>query len=316
MLPASNRRSRRAAWRASAAFIGLFAVPGCVRNATHAPDQREEEAVWDFPVELPPSTLHLWPTAPGSPLRSRRHMETSTESGKLTATVTGDDPYFVWQIQTPITGFGVHLVVDIEQPGPLQLFWNTQKCPVFSEACSTTVQLEPGRHAVEFLLDSRDPLRELRLDLPDRAGTRVVFDEISLLRTPELGSAFVAGANIGEMHEHAAGLYVDALYTDPWLFARTPGLDADRITAAELVLRAAPGTTPQLYWGTASSGFTEPASARFDPVDGGGELTHRVRLLGRPGWAGKLDVLRLDPGATPGRYVIERLALVHDPADR
>jgi hypothetical protein len=300
----------------ASAVLALFAVGGCVRNPTHAPDQREEVAVWDFPVELPQSTLHLWPTAPGSPLRSRRHMETNTESGKLTAIVAGDDPYFVWQIQTPINAFGVHVVVDAAQPGPLQLFWNTQKCPVFSEACSTTVQLEPGRQTVEFLLDSRDPLRELRLDLPDRAGARVVFDEISLLRSAALGFAFVPNASAGEVSEHPTGLYVDALSADPWIVAHTAGLDADRITAAELVLRAAPGTTPQLYWGTASSGFTEPASARFDSVDAGGEVTHRAKLRGRQGWSGKLDFLRLDPGADPGRYVIERLALVHDPADK
>src|SRR5262245_33346224 len=128
MLP-PNSRMRRVGPRATAtaSFIGLFAVAGCVRNATHAPDQREEVAVWDFPVELPQNTLHLWPTAPGSPLRSKRHLETKTESGKLTATVAGDDPYFVWQIQTPVTAFGAHVVVDVEQSGPLQLFWSTPK---------------------------------------------------------------------------------------------------------------------------------------------------------------------------------------------
>lgn len=259
--------------------------------------------------------MHLWPTAPGSPLRSKRHLDTKMEASKLNATVAGDDPYFVWQIQTPITTFGVHVVVDVEQSGPLQLFWSTPKCPVFSEACSSTVQLEPGRQVVEFLLDNHDPLRELRLDLPDREGTHLVFDEISLLRSAELGFAFVPNGSVGDMSEHPTGLYVDALSADPWITVQTPGLDADRITAAELVLRAAPGTTPQLYWGTAKSGFSEPASARFDPVDAGGDVTHRAKLRGRQGWSGRLDLLRLDPGADPGRYVVERLALVHDPAD-
>jgi hypothetical protein len=315
MLP-SNSRRRRGALRAAATLsvIVLFPLAGCVRNATHAPDEREEIAVWDFPVELPPNTLHLWPTAPGSPLRSKRHLDTKMEAGKLTATVAGDDPQFVWQIQTPINACGVHVVVDVEQPGPLQLFWNTQKCPVFSEACSITVQVEAGRQVVEFLLDSRDPLRELRLDPPDRTGARLVFEEISVLPSAELGFAFAPNASIGEMSEQPSGLYVDALAADPWITAQTPGLDADRITAAELVLRAAPGTVPQLYWGTASTGFSEPASARFEAIDAGGQVTHRVKLRGRKGWAQKIDLLRLDPGAEPGRYVIERLALVHDPA--
>jgi hypothetical protein len=286
-----------------------------VRNVTSTPDEREEVAVWDFPVELPNNTLRLWPAAPGPPTRSKRHLDSKTESGKLTATVTAEDPQFVWQLPTPIAAYGVHVVVEVEQAGPLQLFWSTPNCPVFSEACSTTIQLEPGRQVVAFLLDRRDPLRELRLDLPDRVGARLTFDEISVLRSAELGFAFVPNASVGEMSEHPTGLYIDAFYPDPWITALTPGLDADRITAAELVLRAPPGTVPQLYWGTAKSQFSEPASARFAAFDGGGELTHRAKLRGRKGWSGKLDLLRFDPGAEPGRYVIERLALVHDPSD-
>ena len=309
-----SRRRFAACVRSALPVAGLVCLAGCVRNERRAPDQREDVAVWDFPVMLPENTLHLWPTAPGSPLRSKRHLDTSTASGKLSAVVAGDDPYFVWQLAAPTPAFGVHVVVAVDQPGPLQLFWNTAKCPVFSEGCSTTTQLDGGRQSVEFLLDGRDPLRELRLDLPERGGAHLVFEEISVLRSAELGFAFIANPNVGQMTETSTGLYVDALEPDPWLTALTPGLDASRITAAELVLRAPPGSTPQLYWGAKSSGFSEGASVLFEGFDSG-DLTHRAKLRGHAGWSGNIDMLRFDPGQGPGRYVIERLALVHDPSD-
>ena len=302
--------------RAGAALsvAGLCAA-GCVRNVENSTaDVREDVAIWDFPVALPQNTLHLWPLAPGSPLRSKRHLDTKTEPGKLTAVVAGDDPYFVWQLEMPLTAYGVHVVVETATPGALQLFWSTPKCPVFSEPCSTTFQLGAGRQAIDFPLDAHDPLRELRLDLPEGTGVELDFYEISVLRTAELGFDFVPNENVGAMTEASTGLYIDAMSRDPWITALTPGLDTSRITAAELVLRGAPGAVPQLYWGTKGSGFTEAASSVFQTFDGG-DVTHRAKLHGRPDWTGKIDMLRLDPGDAPGRYVVERLALVHDPED-
>lgn len=307
----SLRRNRMPAVTVAAAL----AITGCVRNVEHTTaDRREDIAVWDFPITLPPNTLHLWPAAPGAPLRSKRHLETKIEPEKLTAVVSGDDPFFVWQLEAPTESFGVHVVVEAQQPGPLQLFWSTPKCPVFSEACSATVQAQRGRQALDFLLDAHDPLRELRLDLPEARGVELDFYEISVLRSAELGFGFTPNPSVAEMAEASTGLYVDASSTDPWLTVMTPGLDASRVTAAELVLRGPPGSPPQLYWAPRNGGFTEPMSALFDAFDSG-DLTNRAKLRGRAGWTGKLDMLRFDPGAGPGRYIIERLALVHDPAD-
>ncbi|HVW27489.1 MAG TPA: hypothetical protein VHC69_19125 [Polyangiaceae bacterium] len=311
------RRSHRPRARATAALFAAAVVcaAGCVRNVEHSTaDVREDIAVWDFPIALPPNTLHLWPLAPGTPLRSKHHLETKTDPGKLTAVVAGDDPYFVWQLETPISTYGVHVVAESATGGALQLFWSTPKCPVFSEPCSTTFQLEPGRHALDFPLDPRDPLRELRLDLPEGRGVEFDFYELFVLRTAELGFDLVANASVSAMTEASTGLYVDAISRDPWLIALTPGLDTSRITAAELVLRAPSGSVPQLYWGTKSSGFTETTSSVFQSFDGG-EVTHRAKLHGRVDWTGKVDMLRLDPGDGPGRYIVERLALVHDPSD-
>src|SRR5215471_18998294 len=112
-------------WEAALSSAVVLSVSGCVRNAEQPVDAREDVAVWDFPIELPQNTLHLWPTAPGSPLRTKRHLDTKTESGQLTVTVSGNDPYFVWQLEMPIAAFGVHVVVDADQSGPLQLFWST-----------------------------------------------------------------------------------------------------------------------------------------------------------------------------------------------
>jgi hypothetical protein len=287
----------------------------CVQNQAQQvrKDEREEIAVWDFPIELPKNTVHLWPPAVGSPLRSKRHLDTRTEPARLFATVTGDDPYFIWQLETPIQAFGVHVRVDADAEGPLQLFWSTPACPVFSETCSATVSLARGSQAVEFLLDSHDPLRELRLDLPEHVGAKMAFDEITLLRSAELEQSWAPNQSVAETTATSTGLFLDANAPDPWITTLIPGADPARITAAELVLRG--GDVPRLYWADAPSAFQEISSVSFESVDAGGELTHRAKLRGQPGWTGRVRTLRFDPGPGAGRYVLERFALVHDPAD-
>ncbi|HEX4334581.1 MAG TPA: hypothetical protein VH062_01635 [Polyangiaceae bacterium] len=309
-----SRASRRVDALALVAGVSLSCA-SCVRNQPDArKDQREDVAVWDFPVELPKATVHLWPVVAGSPARSRRHMETKTEGGRLTAAVTGQDPYFLWQLETPVLAFGVNVVVDAESAGPLQLFYSTPRCAVFSEGCSVTLPLVRGRQTVAFVLDAHDPVRELRLDLPEHVGTRMAFEEITVLRSAELEQTFSPNENVTAASETPTGFFVDASAPDPWLVTSLGGLDTTRVTAVELVIRGPAGFAPQLYWASTPEAFQEPASVLFETADAG-ELTHRAKLRGRPLWSGKVNALRFDPGSGPGRYIIERLALVHDPDD-
>jgi hypothetical protein len=228
--------------------------------------------------------------------------------------VSGDDPYFLWRLETPIQAFGIHVDVDVDDEGTLQLFWSTPRCPIFSEPCSATIPVHLGRQMMDFLLDSHDPLRELRLDLPEHVGTRMNFRAITILRSPELGPSWVPNASIAAVNPGQGGLYIDANAPDPWLTTLVPGMDATRITAAELVLRGPADTAPQLYFAEVPGGFQEPSSVHFTIADAG-ELTHRAKLRGASGWTGRLRTLRFDPGPNAGRYVIERFALVHDPSD-
>ena len=311
-------REGRVAGRLRPALVAAAAAltaSGCVRNHPAAvQDEREDIAVWDFPIELPRNTVHLWPPGRGSPARSKRHIDTQIGPQRLSATVAGDDPYFEWQLETPISAFGVHVEVEADEGGPLQLFFSTPRCPVFSEPCSVTISMERGRNAIEFLLDPHDPLRELRLDLPEQSGRRLVFDEITLLRSAELEQSWVPNQNVASTTAAPTGFFIDANAPDPWITALVAGLDPARITAAELVMRGPKGAAPQLYWSTGVGGYTEAASAHFEAVDAG-ELTHRAKLRGQPGWSGPIHSLRFDPGPDPGRYVVERIALVHDPRD-
>jgi hypothetical protein len=303
---------------APAWLVAPLLVTSCVKDAPPPAPQgdREEVAVWDFPEQLGNTTLHLWPAGAGAPARSKRNLDTHTEEGRLVALVTKRDPYLLWRFEDPLTAYGVHLELDADEPGPVQVFWATPRCPVFSESCSATTTVGRGRRKIEVFLDSHDPLRELRLDVTDHAGARVSFESIAVLRSATLAGSWVPNASFVDAVSTPTGLVAHASMQDPWFTIETFGLDAARITAAELIVRAPTGSAPQLYWTAAESGvgFSEEASARLSAVDAG-DLTHRVRLTGQAAWSGPIRALRLDPGDGAGRYIVERLALVRDPSD-
>jgi hypothetical protein len=320
------RRSRKRAPRGKhvrvqtpAWFAASLLAASCVRDETARPvphDEREDVAVWDFPEQLGNTTLYLWPAGAGAPARSKRNLDTQNVEGRLVAVVAKRDPYLVWRFEDPLTAFGVHVEVDAEDEGPVQVFWATPKCPVFSESCSAVMIVGKGRHTLEFLLDSRDPLRELRLDISDHVGARFTFESIAVLRSAALAGAWSPNPSFVNMVSTSTGLIAQAAMADPWFAFATHGLDAARVTAAELVLRAPAGSAPQLFWTAAdtAAAVSEETSARFSAVDAG-ELTHRVRLNGQAAWRGPIRWLRLDPGDGPGRYIVERFSLVRDSQD-
>ena len=313
----SKKPLRERGQRLAPACVAALFVASCVKDAPPPPatrGDREDVAVWDFPEQLGNTTLYLWPSGPDAPARSKRNLDTRKDEGRLVAVVTKIDPYFVWQFEDPLTAFAVHVELDAEEPGPVQVFWATPRCPNFSEPCSAAITVGRGRRTLEFLLDSHDPLRELRLDLTDQVGARVTFESIAVLRSPALAGPWTPNQSFVNTVSTATGLIGQAGAQDPWFTFETVGLDAARVTAAELVLRAPAGSAPQLFWAAGAGAFSEDASARFSTADAG-DLTHRVKLSGQAAWTGPIRMLRFDPGDGPGRYIVERLTLVRDPGD-
>ena len=205
----------------------------------------------------------------------------------------------------------VGVTLEAEAPGPLQVFWSNRACPTFSESCSAVRALVPGRQTVEVLLDVTDPLREIRVDFPERAGARFVVHAVSLFMEPRLTSAWEPGAPETRVDVDDSGLHARASAADPWIFVMTPGLRASRATSVEIVLRA-PSGPPQLYWDGPCGGFAEECSVRLTRTDAG-DLTHRASLSEVSTWKGPLGALRLDPGPSAGTYTLERAVLVSEP---
>lgn len=296
----------------SSVLLVALAALGCTPDETvKSPRASGDVAVWELPPEDAAAVLSLWPPRQGTPARSKRHLGTHDEHDRLSAVVEGGDPGFLWRLETPIAAGSLSVQVDVAEPGELQLFWSTARCPVFSETCSATRLLGAGTQHVTFFLDAREPVRELRLDLPDRVGARLVFDAITVQKSARVTSPWIVpGTEAPEPELTPLGLRIEALEADPWIMTSTPGLDAARVDAVELTLRG-PGGPPQLYWDAACGpgGFTEDCSAFFTPADAGA-LTHRVDLRKAPRWRGQIGALRLDPGPGPGTYFIERVALV------
>jgi hypothetical protein len=297
------------------ALLVALAASGCTRDepaeSSRPPEGPLTVAMWDFPEEPVAKSVSLWPPRAGAPRRSKRHLGTRDDHDRLDAVVEGADPFFMWRFETPILVWSVGVQADLAGPGQLQLFWSTARCPVFSEQCSTTRSLPRGPSHVTFFLDRTDPVRELRLDLPDQLGARVAFDAITVREDARVGSPWIApGTETPEPELTPLGLRVQALEADPWILTSLTDLDTSRVDTVELTLRG-PSGPPQLYWDAAcgSQGFSEECSARFAPVDAGA-LTHRLDLASVPRWRGHISTLRLDPSPDAGTYFIERIALI------
>jgi len=271
--------------------------------------------VWDFPTESPPPSLRLWPMDPASPLRKKRGLTTTNEQGRLATVVTGGDPGFSWDLSSPFAASFVRVEVDALAPGPLQLFVATSRCPVFSEPCSATAHLAVGKNIVNFPLDPAAPLRSFRLDPPDVPGARFWFDLVALRTGGATDTPFTPREPVTTLESTPGGLRVEAGAADPGMIVETPGLEASRVTAVELVLRSATAVVrPQLFWDGPCGQFSEACSA-FLPAADAGALTHRVVLAKHAKWTGRIGALRLDPGPGAGEYLLERIALVRDPED-
>lgn len=284
-------------------------VAGCVRDAAPQPERPPREvATWDFPASAAPVTLRLWPALGSTPQRFRRHLQTDITKDRLTATVEGKDPFFSWTLQTPLSATFARIELESDAPGRLQLFWTNAACPVFTEQCSATDDLRGGREIVSFFLDPREPIRDLRLDLPERRDRRLSFDSITIQSSAALDTSWTGREDTVALEGANDELRITAFEDDPWLTITTPGLLAERVGAVELVLHG-PSTPPVLYWAGPCPQFSEDCSARFESADAG-SLTHRIDLRRSPRWKGPIRALRLDPGPGAGEYSLEHLALV------
>ncbi len=289
------------------ALVGAIgALSGCVTDVPRS--EPGPVASWDFSGP-PLAALHLWPEQGSSPRRTRHHLRSEIVDGDLVAFVEKKDPYFTWQLASPMVASLARVDVESDRPGRLQVFWTSTECPVFSERCSLSRNLRAGRQVVALFLHVGD-LRELRVDLPEELGCRVIFRGVSLGLAADVDTTWEPGAPGVELALTAVGLTLRSPVPDPWMSVPTPGLVAEQVTALEATVRG-PGGPPQIYWAGPEASFGEERSARLSPVDAGA-LTHRVVLSGHPTWKGAIGLLRFDPGPGAGEYRIEHLALVRE----
>lgn len=322
---AMPRSAGRGAARARLSVLaaGAALASACTKDAatSAAPTGPAEMVAWGFPSEAAEVRLRLWPAEYAAPGRKKRALTTHDQQGRLSVVVEGADPAFSWDFEKEVEASIVHVEVEAATAGTLQLFWGTRRCPNFSEACSATRRLVPGTNVVSFLLDERDPLRSLRLDPPDSRGAQLWFNAIDLRSGAGIDDAWSARETVTALEQGPSGLRLVAALPDPGMTISTPGLDAGRVTAVELVLRSSTGSpgpgrpaSPQLFWDGPCAFFSEECSVRLLPADAGA-LTHRAILKRHAKWTGRIGALRLDPGPDAGEYVFERIALVRDPAD-
>jgi hypothetical protein len=308
-------RARTGTFLARAGLLGggVLLASACTKDAK-PPVQGPVIAAWEFPPEPLAPLLRLWPADAATPPRKDRGLSATNEEGRLSMLVDGDDPRFSWVLDPPIAASVVDVEVEAGVTGGLQLFRATSHCSTFSEACSATANLVPGRNVVSFLLDPADPLRSLRLDPPEGRGNRYLFHRILLAGDGAVDAPWTARETVSALEVSPMGLRLIAALPDPGMTVGTPGLDASRVTAIELVMHGSPSSPPQLFWDGPCHSFSEECSALLLPADAGA-TTHRALLKASGTWTGRINTLRLDPGPGAGEYVVERVALVHDPLD-
>jgi len=287
--------------------LTLCAPVACVSN--ERPEPPGVAVVWDFPLSAPSAPLSLWPPTDSRARRSRHDLKLE-EAEALTAFVTEKDPWITWQLGEAIKVPAVRLDVDTDAAGRFQVFWTSLECPVFAEQCSTSQEVSPGRSVVNLLVRTTETVREVRVDLPEKAGATVRFFSVAILSSPEIDTPWAKGSSPMRLESAAYGLHVLADAGDPWIHTPTPGLVATRVSAVEMTLRG-PANPPQLYWTGPCPDFVEECSIRLAPVDAG-ELTHRAAFDKLTKWTGDIKELRLDPGPSAGEYFLERIALIHE----
>jgi hypothetical protein len=294
----------------AALAAAALTTAGCVKDAPDEP-KRTVVANWSFPSAKPNTTVRMWPKDATAPDRKKHGVTTKPEGETLVVKVESKDPYVMWDFEEEVAASSVRVSLQTPQSGPLELFWSSSKCAVFSQDCSQVAALSAGTNTVAFLLDPRHKVRGIRLDLPEGSGGVFSFEAIDAFATPELDVPWIAHAGQVDLEHTPNGLTAQATGTDPWLVAATPGLVAERVTAIELTMPEAPAETepPRLFWDGACGGFAEACSKAIPRIESTA-ITHRVALGPADKWAGPVRALRVDPGSSAGKYVLRRIALV------
>jgi hypothetical protein len=318
--PQSTTRSPRSV--GASAALGILAVSylplACVTQTGTGSKEHltDAEVTWDFedvtesmPSPESPSQLRLWPPVPGAPGRIKRHLLTAQDGDVLQAKVNGIDPGFVWQFPQAVRHGSLRVELFSETPTSVQLFWAGEICRSFAENCSMHLPLPSGRSAVQALLPP-EALRELRIDFEPRDGLRLDIHEITLAGSIIRDSVWHAPMDGTRTEATPRGLVVESEHGDPWIATDLPLSRASAFDTLTVSTEAPDGAgIQQLFWrGSECPSFSEECSLVLPEADGGLSALS-VDLSKEPRWKGHLAGLRLDPGTTPGRYLVSRLTL-------
>jgi len=286
-----------------------FATAACVREERQEPAEATGyEVVWNFPTTRTPPAVRLWPPNSSTPERLKRALVTDSERGRLSARVDGKDPYFVWRFDNAVRARLVSVDIESSEPGSVQLFWSSAACPTFRESCSSSEQISAGPQSVDFLIDPKDPVREIRFDLPEKMGVTVWISAMAIFERADMSARWSARPGATIVGVESYGVDLVATEPDPWMTVTTPGLDASRVDTVELVLHGVRENDPQLFWEGPCGHFDESCSVAFRGADAGA-ATHRADLRSSRTWRGPIRSLRLDPAQAGGEYVIESIRL-------
>jgi hypothetical protein len=328
-----TRRFRPALALAATSALGLAcATSGCVcekgdgvreavpgddpkdpRVDPRAPPLGKETVVWDFKRNGEPPLLSLWPKDPTTPTRRKSEAKVSKQGELLVAETESNDAWLLWQFDTPLhfATLSVELVSPVADT--IQLYWTSIDCATFSEKCSTAQPIAAGRQFIDLVPGTLRAIREVRLDLPAKAGVKVEFHQVRLFSKPVLHGSGTGHEPNTKVEPTPEGLAVESAGADPWVQFSTPWLSAGGAETVELELAGTPPVTPQLFFiGSECPQFNEACSVLMVPEGSSGK-TFRARLSGVSKWRGKISLLRLDPSTTPGRYLIQRMSLIRPP---
>jgi len=234
---------------------------------------------------------------------------TRQEGPDLLATTDGEDPYFVWDFESPERFGALVLDVDADEVGRVQLFWANDDCKVYEERCSTSRMLVPGRQTVDFFLDAAKDTLGLRLDLPEEKGVRLRLHSINVLERPRLSTGFSPRQGHTAATATPEGLRLSSKTPDPWIVFETPWLDTSKVEAVEVELSGVGSAKPDLFWaGTTCPHFAERCRVTLEPSDAGDHFV--AKLSGVESWQGIAHDVRLDPSPDAGDYVLKSMVFV------
>jgi hypothetical protein len=278
-----------------------------------APPLSKETVVWDFKKTGEPPLLSLWPKDPTAPSRKRSQAKISKQGEVLVVETESADSWLLWQFDTPLHFATLSAELVSPVAGTVQLYWTSIDCAIFSEKCSNAQQIVPGRQFVDLFPSTVRGIREVRLDLPAKAGVRLELHRVRLFSKPVFHGSGNAHAPNTTVQPTPEGLAVESTGSDPWVQFPTPWLSARGAETVELELGGTPPLAPQLFFvGSECPQFNEACSVQLTPAAQSAQR-FAARLSEAPRWRGQITALRLDPSTGPGRYVIQRMSLVRPP---